>query len=79
MTAFLVVLLTDDVQLAGVVGTVFGVKPAPVVVVVAVAAPRSGTEMEVLLAGILQKVAGMDGAVDAVSVAAAAAACIETD
>lgn len=72
MTAFLVVLLSD-VQLAGAVGTEFGVKLAPVAVA------RPGTEMEALFAGTLGEVAGMDGVVVAVSVAAVAVACIETN
>lgn len=73
MTAFLVVLLIDDAQLAGAVGTVFGVKPASVAV-----APQPDTGMEALVAGILLEVAEMDGAADVVSVAAAAAAYTET-
>lgn len=76
LTAFLVVLLTDAVQLAGAVGTEFGVKLAPVA---AVAVARPGTEMEALFAGTMGEVAGMDGVVVAVSVAAVAVACIETN
>lgn len=68
-------LLTEDVVLAGVVGTETGVMLAQIVVVAAAAAvlvgfavlaAQIGTGMEALLAGVMWEVAGMGGAVNIV-------------
>lgn len=72
-------LLTEEAELAGAVGTESGVKLAPVVAPVA----RPGTGIETLLAGVMWEVAGLDTAVNvalgASVAAAAAAAYIVTD
>jgi len=65
----------DAVQLAEAVGTEFGAKLG----LAAAAAAQPGPEMAALCAGTRRELAGTDGAVVAVSVAAAAVACIETN